>query len=226
MRSSGSDPTRLSIRCDARWHDPRVASAEVVAGVTCLAATSVAVVALVVLHVLPTGLSPMHNAVSQYGITRYRLGYRVQTIGFAVAGAAAAVGLAEAAPGRARALIALVIVFAVARAIISWFPMDEPGAEPSGHGRMHGVLAVVTFLAITDAARRLGAVAKQVPGWTTLSGVSTAVAWLMLASLVAMLVVGRRARVNHASPSYFGAVERAFYLAIVVWLVLVGGALI
>jgi hypothetical protein len=164
----------------------------------------------------------MHNAVSQYGITRSRLGYRVQTIAFAVAGAAAAVGLAEAAPGRARALIALIIVFALARLVISWFPMDEPGAEPTGHGRMHGVLAVVTFLAIADAARRLGAVATQVPGWTTLASVSTAIAWLMLASLVAMVVVGRRARVNRASPSYFGAAERALYLAIVVWLVLVG----
>lgn len=200
-------------------------SAETVAGAVCLAATTVAVGALVVLHVLPTGLSPMHNAVSQYGISRYRLGYRVQTISFGVAAAAAAVGLADAAPGRARALIALIVVFALARLVISWFPMDEPGGEHTNHGRMHGVLAVVTFLAIAVAARRLGTVAHQVPGWTTFSTVSTVIAWLMVASLVAMAVVGRNARVNRAGPSYFGAAERAFYLAIVAWLVLVGFAL-
>ncbi|HEY0871076.1 MAG TPA: DUF998 domain-containing protein, partial [Acidothermaceae bacterium] len=115
-----------------------MATAEAVAGVTCLAATGIGVVAIAVLHVLPTGLSPAHSAVSQYGITRYRLGYRVQTIAFAVAGGAAAAGLAEAVPGRAPALIALLTVFVVARAIISWYPMDEPGGEPTNHGRMHG----------------------------------------------------------------------------------------
>ena len=189
---------------------------------TCLAATAVGVGALVVLHVLPTGLSPMRNAVSQYGITRYRLGYRIQTIAFAVAAAAAAVGLAEAAPGRARALIALVIIFALARLVISWFPMDEPGGERTSHGAMHGLIAIVTFIAIAAAAGRLGSVARQVPGWTTLATVSSAFAWLMVASLIAMMVVRRGARVTHSTPNYFGAVERIFYLAIVGWLVLVG----
>jgi hypothetical protein len=164
----------------------------------------------------------MRNAVSQYGITRYRLGYRVQTIGFAVAGAAAAVGLADAVPGRAPALVALVVIFALARLVISWFPMDEPGGERTNHGSMHGLIAIVTFLAIAIAAQRLGTVAKQVPGWATLSTVSSVIAWLMLASLVAMMVVRRSARVNGSTPSYFGAVERAFYLGIVAWLVLVG----
>jgi hypothetical protein len=190
--------------------------------VTCLAATAVSVGAIVVLHVLPTGLSPMRNAVSQYGITRYRLGYRIQTIALAVAGAAAAVGLAEAAPGRARALIALVIIFALARLVISWFPMDEPGGERTNHGSMHGLIAVVTFIAIAAAAGQLGSVAKQVPGWTTLATVSSAIAWLMVASLIAMMVVRRGARVTHSTPNYFGAIERVFYLAIVAWFVLVG----
>jgi len=189
--------------------------------VTCLAATAVGVGALVVLHLLPTGLSPMRNAVSQYGITRYRLGYRVQTIAFAVAGAAAAIGLAEAAPGRARAVIALVVVFAFARLVISWFPMDEPGGERSNHGTMHGLIAIVTFLVIAIAALRLGSVAKQVPGWTTLATVSGAIAWVMVASLIAMMVVRRGARETHSTPSYFGAIERVFYLAVVAWLVLV-----
>jgi hypothetical protein len=168
----------------------------------------------------------MHNAVSQYGITRYRLGYRVQTISLGVAGGAAAVGLTQAAPGRARALIALLVVFALARLVISWFPMDDPGGELSNTGRMHGLIAIVTFLAIAIAAQRLGTVAKQVPGWSTLSTVSSVIGWLMLASLVAMMAVGRGARANRSSPSYFGAVERVFYLAIVAWLVGLGIALV
>jgi hypothetical protein len=190
--------------------------------VTCLAATAVGLGAVVVLHLLPTGLSPMRNAVSQYGITRYRLGYRIQTIAFAVAASAASVGLVEAAPGRARALIALLVVFALARLVISWFPMDEPGSGPTNTGRMHGVIAIVTFIVIALAAIRLGSVAKQVPGWTTLATVSSVIAWIMVASLIAMMVVRRSARVTHSTPTYFGAVERVFYLAIVAWFVLVG----
>ncbi len=193
---------------------------------TCLAATAVGVGAIVVLHVLPTGLSPMHDPVSQYGITRYRLGYRVQTIAFAVAAAAAAVGLAEAAPGRARAVIALVIVFALARAVISWFPMDQPRGERTNRGTTHGLIAIVTFVAIAAAAGRLGAAAKQVPGWTTLATVSSVIAWLMVASLIAMVVVRRGARVTPSTPSYFGAIERVFYLGIVAWFVLVGVGLV
>lgn len=33
---------------------------------------------MIILHLLPTGLSPVRNAVSQYGITRYRQGYRIE----------------------------------------------------------------------------------------------------------------------------------------------------
>ncbi len=146
----------------------------------------------------------------------------LQTIAFAVAGAAAAVGLAKAAPGRARSVIALVVIFALARLVISWFPMDEPGSERTNHGTMHGLIAIVTFIAIAAAAGRLGSIAKQVPGWTTLATVSSLIAWLMVASLIAMMVVVRRgARVTHSTPQYFGAIERVFYLALVAWFVLV-----
>ena len=95
-------------------------------------------------------------------------------------------------PAGRRALIALVVVFAVARVVISWFPMDEPGGELTNHGRMHGLIAIVTFLAIAIAARRLGTVAQGVPGWATLATVSSVIAWLMVASLVAMMVVRTR----------------------------------
>lgn len=87
---------------------------------------------------------------------------------------------------------------------------------------MHGLIAIVTFLSIAIAATRLGSVAKQVPGWTTLATVSTAIAWVMVASLIAMMVVRRGARQTHSTPNYFGAVERIFYLALVAWFALVG----
>ena len=53
---------------------------------------SIGVVALVVLHLMPSGLSPLRNPVSQYGITRFKAGYRVQTLAYGLAGAGAGTG--------------------------------------------------------------------------------------------------------------------------------------
>ena len=199
-----------------------MATVETAAGVVCLAATAVGVGAVVVLHMLPTGLSPVRNAVSQYGITRYRLGYRVQTISLGVAGAAAAVGIAEAAPGRGRFVLVVLGVFAVARLAISWFPMDAPGSEPTSDGRAHGLLAIATFLAIIVAAARLPQLVHTVGGWHGVATASVVIAWAMVASMVAMIASRR----SSGTRGYFGMAERVFYVAIVAWLVAVGIALV
>jgi len=57
------------------------------AGLIALLALAVTAASLGYLHLAPTGLSPVRNAVSQYGITPFRAGYRVATIAFGAAGA-------------------------------------------------------------------------------------------------------------------------------------------
>lgn len=186
-----------------------------------LVALAVGVAALVTLHLLPTGLSPLRNAVSQYGISDYRLGYRVQTLAYAVAASAVAVGL-SATRGASTAVITACCVFAVARAAISWFPMDVPGSQPTVTGRRHGLLAMVAFVAITAAAIRLArhGASDMLTGATTAA--SAVVGALMLVSLLAM-VASRR---SVPPGRYFGAVERVFYALVTVWLVLVPVALL
>ena len=98
----------------------RVASAVLIA-----AGLAVGLGALVLLHVLPTGLSPLRNAVSQYGISEYRVVYRVQTLAYGVAGVGAAGGVATL-PGPVGIVVALCATLAVARGLISWSPMDAP----------------------------------------------------------------------------------------------------
>jgi hypothetical protein len=49
---------------------------------------AVGVAALAYLHLAPTGLSALRDAVSRYGISPFRGFYRVMTLGLAVAGAA------------------------------------------------------------------------------------------------------------------------------------------
>lgn len=172
----------------------------------------VGLAALVALHMLPTGLSPVRNAVSQYGISDYRAGYRVQTIAYGVAGAGAALGIAVV-PGPVVPAICLCAVFAAARLAISWFPMDEPGADRTPTGRRHGLLAIAAFATVTAAAGRLPRVLGHDhlhPGLALASGV---LAVAMLVSFV-LMAAGRRG-------GFFGLAERGFYACMTAWLVLV-----
>lgn len=195
-----------------------------IAGVE-LVAAAVALVAIVVLHVLPTGLSPLHRPVSQYGITRYRLGYRVLTLALGVAGLAAAAAVSIGYPPQQRsAIVALLVVFGLCRLVISWSPMDAPGAPRSAHGIVHVVLAIGAFGSIAVAADRMRhAVAGQAA--TFGSGYHGAVVvafWLLVVGLAGMLMTGRRS----AGHRFFGVAERLIYVGIFVLLFATGIALV
>jgi hypothetical protein len=186
----------------------------VAAGVVSLVSLAVVVASLTFLHVEPTGLSPVRSAVSQYGITSFRTGYRVATIGFAVAGIALAVGIDRVARGGGKnAVVVLLFVFALSRAAISWFPMDAPGTEPSQVGRTHGMLAFVAFVSAALAAFRLAGVLSKAQHWHSLATVSAVLGWAMVVCLVALAL----SRSFPAMKARFGMIERGFYLSAIVW---------
>jgi cytochrome bd-type quinol oxidase subunit 2 len=187
---------------------------EVVGAVAIALGLAVGLAALVALHVLPTGLSPVRNVVSQYGITPYRSGYRVQTLGYALAGLGAALGLAKL-PGPVALLVALCVVFAVARAAISWFPMDAPGSERTATGSWHGVLAIMAFGSVGIAAASLARLLHQDGTHPAVASASDLLAFLMLVAVVAM-VASRR-----LGGEFSGLAERGFYLCMTAWLVVV-----
>lgn len=178
---------------------------------------AVGVSALVALHLLPTGLSPIRNPVSQYGITRYRAGYRVQTLAYAVAGVGAAIGLSQVrGPASTTVVVALCVIFAATRAAISWFPMDKPGGETTATGRWHRILALVAFGSVGVAAGQLGRLLNHDKTHASLASASDVLAVLILISFLAMAV--GRAR---PAGGYFGLAERGFYLCATVWFVAV-----
>jgi hypothetical protein len=183
------------------------------AGVIALVALAVTVASLGWLHVEPTGLSPVRNAVSQYGITPFRVGYRVATIAFGAAGIALAFGISAALRGQGRAVVILLVIFAVTRAAISWFPMDAPGAERTSTGQTHGLLAIAAFGAATLAAFRLADVLSHAGRWHALAPVSVGLGCAMAVCLLGLPLSrglpGVRAR--------FGAIERGFYLSAIAW---------
>ncbi|HEV8064907.1 MAG TPA: DUF998 domain-containing protein [Acidimicrobiales bacterium] len=194
----------------------------VVTGSITVAGTAASFVALVVLHVLPTGLSPLTNAVSQYGITPYRLGYRVQTIAMGIAAAAAAVGVSRLGLSGGSLVVALLALCGAARLAISWFPMDTPGAPLTETGRRHGLLALAAFGGVTLAALRLGTDVGRSHFWAQAGAPITGLGIAMLILLVSMGAVRR----SQSAHRFFGLVERAFYAGTIAFLLVVGFELV
>ncbi len=188
------------------------------AGLLTLAGVLVAVGALVWLHLASTGLSPVRNAVSEYGISPARVGYRVLTLAMAGAGVGALLEVASAVS--AGVVLTTLAAFTGARALISWFPMDPPGEPVTGTGRVHLLLAGVAFGGLTWAARDLPDALLAQHAWTGarpfLATWGAVVLVLVLLMLAAALVPGLR--------RWFGAAERLFYVGMLVWLAAVGVA--
>jgi hypothetical protein len=188
-----------------------------VTGSIAIAGTASCLLTLVVLHVLPTGLSPLTSPVSQYGITSYRLGYRVQTVAMGIAAIAAAIGISKLSVRGGSLVVVLLVIFGAARLAISWFPMDVPGAARTESGRRHGVLALAAFGGATLAALRLGTDISGSSVWVharwPIAGLGTA----MLVSLISMGAARRSESMRH----YFGLVERAFYAGTIAFLFVV-----
>ncbi|WP_022901418.1 DUF998 domain-containing protein [Humibacter albus] len=182
------------------------------AAAVALVGALVTLVSLVVLHVLPTGLSPLRDPVSQYGITRYRAGYRVAAVAAGVAGLGMAALLGQAT-GRWSVPVVLLLVFALARILIAFFPMDAPGTPPTARGRVHLGLAIIAFFAVTVAA-------FLDPGRSDVAGlgpITLACAILMALGTVG-IVIARRS----SGPSLFGLFERLIYAGFLAWFLVVG----
>jgi len=180
-----------------------------------LLATVVQLGALVALHVLPTGLSPIADPVSQYALTRYSAGYTVSAVSAAVAGVAAALILGGLSGGAVAA--ALLWVFAAARAVIPAVPMDEPGATPTRKGRLHNLLATVAFAAVT-AASFVALGAMGLAGGSGASNATLATGIVMAIGAVGIVLC----RVAVSLRRVFGVAERLIYLGFIVWFVAIG----
>ena len=170
------------------------------------------IISLISLHISPTGLSPIRNPVSQYGISKYSLRYRLQTLGFGTAATASAVGVL-ALPFTGAALVIFTLLFAISRLAISWFPMDQPGTPVTPTGRRHGLLALIAFISAIFAAHQSASFLVDVGGSQRFVHFSSGVQVLLWIGLIGMFVA-RRIKAN-----VFGLMERIFYLAMIGWLI-------
>jgi uncharacterized protein DUF998 len=180
--------------------------------VASLVFTGGCVACLVHLHLAPTGYRPLRNAVSEYGVGAYARWYRAQAACTGAAGLLLAGALAKSVHPTPRRVIALLVVLAVARVAIGWFPTDPLGTtEPTRNGGIHLLLAAAAFTSASWAA-----IALQRPEHG-----QPALGWAMAACAIGTMLSLRRSPLR----PWLGLIERGYYVAMLAWLLLVAGRL-
>jgi hypothetical membrane protein len=173
--------------------------------------------ALIALHLLPTGYDPMTDAVSDYGVGRYRGLFWTQALAGAVACVALAVALGDAKPSMPTLAVVLLVVAGLARLLIPVFPTDQRGSRfQTVPGTIHMILAIVIFAAIIVAASKLGSTLEHRAAWHSVKGWLNVLPWVMTGGAVGTLLAMRGRRFRRV-----GLFERLFYVASIVWFLIV-----
>ncbi len=194
--------------------------AAVLGGVS-LVALAGAVGCLLHLHRRAPEVSPVHDAVSDYGAGPHAGWYRAQVTLVALAAITIWVGLRSAELDGDGSV--WLLVFAVSRVLIARFPVDLPGAQRTRTGRIHNLLAATAFTSIAIASSTLSGWLTDTPAWAfnaswyRWSGLGVAVIAVALA--VIWLVPALRG-------AAFGLVERCWYVATILWLAITAVGLI
>lgn len=176
--------------------------------VTAIVFAAVCAACLVVLHVSPTGYSPVRNAVSEYGVGTYAGWYRAQAAFAGLAAVCLAAALAHDLDPVPRRVVALLVVFSVARVAIGFFPTDLVGStERTRTGGVHLLLAAAAFVSIAWAASALPQSEHGEP-------------WLGYVMIVTAVATGAAVRGAALRP-ILGLIERGFYAAFLAWIFLV-----
>ncbi len=181
-------------------------------GILAFLATLGCAAALVRVHLLPTGYRPVSNAVSDFGVGAYKGYYRAQTAAIAYASLLVAAGIARTVQPVPQLLVFLLMTFAAARLAIPSFPTDLDRSRPTLTGRIHLLLAGAAFASIAWAA----AILPNRVHWPGLHGVLVVLGWIVVVSAVTCALAVTRLVRKQAEP-YFGAIERVFYAATLLW---------
>jgi Protein of unknown function (DUF998) len=192
----------------------------VVQALSIVAAVAVAAqtAALTVLHLLPTGYNPRHDAVSDYGVGRYRAWFWIQAVAGGVACLALAVALTETTPSIPSLVVVMLLIAGVARFLIPFFATDQHGSRfQTLPGTVHMILAIVIFATIIIAASELGSTLEHQAAWQGVKAWLTTLPWVMTGAAIG-LIVGLRAPRLH---QIYGLIERLFYVSSIAWFFIV-----
>lgn len=177
-------------------------------------ATAVQVGLLVALHLLPTGYRPSRDALSDYGVGRYRAVFWAQTAAGGVARFALAVALAESRPSKPALVVFLLFLSGAALLIMPAFPTDQGGSRfRTLKGTIHMTLAVTAFAAVTVAASTLAGTLRDEPEWHGVKSLIVIIPWAMTGTVIATAL----ATVSPRLKPIFGLIERLFSISSIAW---------
>jgi hypothetical protein len=172
-----------------------------------VAATAV----LLRMHLLPTGLSPVRDAVSDYGTTPSHRNYRVMVVLLGAGAVLLALALARETDADA---LSWLWIYAASRVAIAGFMTDRDPPPLTTEGRIHLLLATAAFAAIAFAATSIS--------WSGDPGVLKPLGYAVAATAVGTLLT----RVVAQLRSVFGLVERLLYATSIAWLILAAADLL
>jgi hypothetical membrane protein len=182
---------------------------EFVLGIITVVFSLVCLASILLLHALPTGYNPIRNAVSDYGVGKYRVWHRVAVLSLAVCGFALAIASTGTIKPESDIVIGFLVVFAIARVIIPFFPTDLEGQTFTTRGRIHWALAIIAFASLAFAAGFYkGTVLDDAIGTVVVVAASL---------LIVSLVLHRRRKIE-----ILGLFERVFYFSMICWLLVTG----
>jgi hypothetical membrane protein len=157
--------------------------------------------------------SVLHNAESDYG-SRGPYGW-VMDGNFLLRCAvslAVILALSRVLPGRLRAALLLLAVWAIASGLLAFFPDDPVGTRTHGLARAHLALAGIAFLAVVLGTRLGSRGLRREVSWRPVSPALTLISW---AALIPILLLGRSKLRPH---SLGGLWEKVFLGIELLWL--------
>jgi Protein of unknown function (DUF998) len=188
----------------------------------CLFGNGCFAVAVLALHLLQPGLSPLNEAVSCYVHGTHGWLLTVGLLAWGLGSGALLVGLARTVRIRVgKAGIWGLAVWSVGVLIGGLFPADPPGhwdKPPSVAGLIHGNAALVAFIALPIAAFMLARGLRRVPEWRRIAGVLYTLAIATFVSLIAFFMSLVPVLVSPGPPILLGLTERILLAVYVAWI--------
>lgn len=173
-------------------------------GILAIVCFAAAIVLLLRLHFLRTGLVPVRDAVSDYGTTPFHAYYRSMVVALGLGALLLAIALAR--DTNASALVWL-WVYGISRILIAAFMTDRDPPPFTTEGRIHWLLAAAAFTAIALAASDIK--------WTGDPGILRPLGYAVAATAIGTLLT----RVIVPLRAMFGLVERLLYATSIAWLI-------
>lgn len=175
--------------------------------------SALAALTLVIVHFLPTGVNPISEAVSDYGVGKYKNFYRLIVFWLGSSGLLLAITFAKALFPKPTMTILALLLFAAVRWVITIFPTDLPDAEETDVGKAHVTLAKLAFGSIAVAAAFLPSQIHEDPLWQKYN----VLMWALAGAIAATAVATALARSFYMK--LFGFAERLLYVSMFAWLI-------